>query len=236
MGCNNTLTDSQLEAIFVTTDEETRQIEQPMECLIETTQRKCKKCTRFFSNEAAPKQHHCEPPIKKEKHPHCGKVIISTNNLEKHLRSCKKAPTHPTKQQLCQMTLDWPTSFKNGPSTPKKLMVEEVQGVGAAVEHAEHWKAPEIVESTLKYTGLAFRKTFNGSNKIDVLQRSKNVIHGIRPVIGAQTQANVEAVKWYLSLNMDLCNFAGPGVKTDPAVTFCWEVVKSIDTRKHNFT
>ena len=29
-------------------------------------------------------------------------------------------------------------------------MVEEVQIGGAPAEHAEHWKAPEIVESALK--------------------------------------------------------------------------------------
>ena len=66
MGCNNTLTDAQLEAMFATTDEEMRQIEQLMECLIERTQHKCKMCTRFFSNKAALKQHHCEPLIKME--------------------------------------------------------------------------------------------------------------------------------------------------------------------------
>ena len=42
MGCNNTLTDAQLKAMFATTDEEMRQIEQAMECLIERTQHKCK--------------------------------------------------------------------------------------------------------------------------------------------------------------------------------------------------
>ena len=43
MGCNNTLTDSQFEAMFATTDEEMRQIEQPMECLIKRTQHKSKR-------------------------------------------------------------------------------------------------------------------------------------------------------------------------------------------------
>ena len=61
------------------------------------------------------------------------------------MRSCEKAPTHPSKQQLRQTTLDGPTSLENGPSTPKKLVVEEVQVGGAFAEHAEHWKAPEIV-------------------------------------------------------------------------------------------
>ena len=40
MGCNNTLTDDQLEAMSRTTDREMRHIEQPMECLIERTKHK----------------------------------------------------------------------------------------------------------------------------------------------------------------------------------------------------
>ena len=114
MVCNNTLTDAQSEAMFVTTVKEMRHIKQRMEeCLIERTRHKCKKCTKFFSNEAALRQHHCEPPIKKEKCPHCGKAINCVNNLEKHLRSYEKAPTHPTKQQLCQTNLDGPASYEN---------------------------------------------------------------------------------------------------------------------------
>ena len=147
MGCNKNLTDDQLKAMFTTTDEEMRQIEQPMKCLIERTKHKCRRCTRFFSNEATLKQYHCELQIKKEKCPHCSKTISCTNNLEKHLRSCENAPTHPSKQQLHQTNVDGPTSLENGPSTSEKLMVEEVQVGGALAEHAEHWNAPEIVES-----------------------------------------------------------------------------------------
>ena len=62
-------------------------------------------------------------------------------------------------------------------------MVEEVQVVGAPAEHAEHWKAPEIVESALKYTALTFRKAFSINNKRDILQRLKEVIHSMRPVM-----------------------------------------------------
>ena len=35
MDCNNTLTYAQLKAMFAVTDEEMRQMEQPMECPIE---------------------------------------------------------------------------------------------------------------------------------------------------------------------------------------------------------
>ena len=66
------------------------------------------------------------------------------------MNSCEKAPTHPNKRQLRQITLDGPSSLQNGPSAPKKLMVEEVQVGGAPAEHVEHWKAPEIIESALK--------------------------------------------------------------------------------------
>ena len=114
--------------MFTVTDE-VRQIEQPMERLIEKTNHKCKKCTRYNK-----KQHHCEPPIKNKKYPYISKTINRTNNLEKHLRSCEKAPTHPAKQQLRQMALDGPTSSRNGPSTPKKLIVEKVQVGGATLE------------------------------------------------------------------------------------------------------
>ena len=133
--------------MFTATDEEMRQTEQLTECLIERTNHNCKRCTRFFSNEAALKQHPSEPPVRKEKCSHCSKIINRANNLEKHLASCEKAPTHPAKQQLCQTTLDGLTSSKNRPSTPKKLMMEDVQAGDAPAEHVEHWKAPEIVES-----------------------------------------------------------------------------------------
>ena len=219
MSCNNTSTNDQLEAMFTATDEEMQQIEQPMEYLIERTKHKCKSCTRFFSNEAALKQHHCEPPIKKEKCPHCGKTINHANNLEKHLRSFGKAPAHPVKRQLRQMALDGPTSSENGPSTPKTLIVEEVQVGGAPDEQAEHWKAPEIVESALKYTAVT-RKTFNSNNKRNFLKRLKEFIHSTRPVIEGQTRANVEAVKGYLSLNMNFCKSRSPGIKAYPTVTF----------------
>ena len=212
-----------------------QQIELPLECLIERAKHKCKRCTRFFSNEAALKQHQCELQIKKEKRPHCSKTINRANNLEKHLRSCEKAPTHPNKRQLRQTTLDRPIALESGPSTPKELMGEELQVGGAPAEHAEHWKAPEIVESALKYTALTFRKAFNSNNKRDILQQLREAIHSMRPVIEGQTRVNAEAVKWYLSLNMNFCKSTGPAVKTDPAVTFCSEVFKSINTHKLDY-
>ena len=69
---------------------------------------------------------------------------------------------------------------------------------GAPAEHTEHWKAPEIVDSASKYTALTFRKTFNSNNKKDILQRLKEVIHRMRPIIERKTRVNAEAVKWYL--------------------------------------
>ena len=76
MGCNKNLTNDQLKAMFTATDEEMQQIEQPMECLIERTKHKCKRCTRFFSNKSALKQHQCELQIKKEKCPTAVKPSI----------------------------------------------------------------------------------------------------------------------------------------------------------------
>ena len=106
---------------------------------------------------------------------------------------------------------------------------------GAPAEHAEHWKAPEIVESALKYTGLTFRKAFNSNNKRDTLQQLKEAIHSMRPIIEGQTRVDAEAVKWYLSLNMNFCKSTNPTVKRDPAVTFCSEVLESIDNHKLDY-
>ena len=114
-------------------------------------------------------------------------------------------------------------------------MVEEVQAGGAPAEHVELWKALEIVESALKYTALTFRKVFNSNNKRDILQQLNKVIHSMRPVIEGQTEANAEAVKWYLPLNMNFCKSANGGVKRDPAVTFHSEVLKSMDTNKLDY-
>ena len=102
---------------------------------------------------------------------------------------------------------------------------------GAPAENFENWQAPEIVEPALKYTALTFRKTFNTNNKIDFLQRLKEVIHSMRPIIEGQTQINAEAVKWYLTLKMNFCESTSPGVKTDPdpAATFCSGVFNSIE-------
>ena len=58
---------------------------------------------------------------------------------------------------------------------------------GATAEHTQYRKTPEMVESTLKYTALTFRKTFNSNKKRDVLQRFKEVIHSMKPIIGEQT-------------------------------------------------
>ena len=82
---------------------------------------------------------------------------------------------------------------------------------------------------------LTFRKAFSSSNKIDILQRLKEAIHSMRPVIEGQTRVNAEAVKWYLSLNMNFCKSTSPGVKTDPAVMFCSEVFKSIDIHELDY-
>ena len=161
-----------------------------MKCLIKRTNCKSKRYTRFYFDEAVLKQNRCETSIKKRICPHCGETINCVNKLERHLRSCEKTTTHPAKLQLRQMTLDGPTSSKNGPSVPKKLMVEEMQVGGAPVEYVKHWKAPEIVESALKYTALTFREAFNTNNKWNVLQRWIEVIHSMRPVTDEQERSS----------------------------------------------
>ena len=82
---------------------------------------------------------------------------------------------------------------------------------------------------------LTFRKSINSRNKRDILQRLKEVIHSMAPVIEGQTRVNAEAVKWNLSLNMNFCKSTRPGVKTDPAVKFRSEVFKSIDNHELDY-
>ena len=57
----------------------------------------------------------------------------------------------------------------------------------------------------------------------------------MRPVIVGKTRANAEAVKCYLSLNMNFCKSKSPGVKTDPTVTFHSEVFMPFDTHKLDY-
>ena len=131
--------------------------------------------------------------------------------------------------------LDEPTSSNNRPLTPKNLMTEEVQVDGAPAKHAEHWKAPEMVESTLKYTAVTSRKTFNNNNKREVLQRLKDVIHSMRTVIEGQTQASVEAVKWYLSLNMIFCKSTSPKSRRQDR-SGCFVLLRDVQAHQHSRT
>ena len=57
----------------------------------------------------------------------------------------------------------------------------------------------------------------------------------MRPVIEGQTRVNAEAVKSYLLLNINFCKSKSPHVKTDPTITFCSEVFKSIDTHELDY-
>ena len=57
----------------------------------------------------------------------------------------------------------------------------------------------------------------------------------MRPIIERQTWANAEALKWYLSLNINFCKSTSPGIKIDPAVTFPSEEFKSIDIHKLDY-
>ena len=57
----------------------------------------------------------------------------------------------------------------------------------------------------------------------------------IRLIIVGETLANVEVIKWYLSLNMIFCKSTSRGIKADPAVTFGLKVFKSIDIHDLNY-
>ena len=113
--------------------------------------------------------------------------------------------------------------------------LKKVEVGDALADRAEHWKPSEIEESALKYMALTLRKAFNSSNKRDIIQRLKEVIHIMRPTIEGQTGVNAEALKWYLSLKINFCKSTSPGSKTDPAVTFRSEVFKLIITHEFNY-
>ena len=66
-------------------------------------------------------------------------------------------------------------------------MVMKVQVGGAPAEHAEHWKATETVEPAINYMAITFSKAFSSNKKRDILQRLKETIHSMRPVIEGQT-------------------------------------------------
>ena len=200
MDCSSTLIDSELEDMSV------RQMRRygrwsNQWVSIERTQHKCKKCAKFFFNEAALKHYNCESSIRKKKHPHCGKGINCTDNLEKHLENDGERSAHG----WCSYQTHW-----------------TLEGT---------W----VVEAPLKYMVLTFRKTINSNSKRDVLQSLKDVVHTMRSVIEGQSRANEETVRWYLSVNMNFCKSTSPGAKTDPAVTFLPEVLKSIDTHEFNY-
>ena len=103
MDCSSTLTDAELEYMSV---RQTRRYDRWSNqwVSIERTQHKCKKCARFFFNEAAFKHYNCESSIRKKKHLHCGKGINCTDNLEKHLENEVERSAHG----WCSYKTHWP--------------------------------------------------------------------------------------------------------------------------------
>ena len=214
--------------MFTTTDEKMRQIEQPMECFLERNNRKYKRCKRFFSDEASLKQHHCELPIKKEKCSHCTKTINPANNLDKHLRSCEKAFTHPAKRQLHQTTQDKSTSSENRPSTPKKLMVEKVQVGGAPAEYVEHWKAPWNSRVSLKLhsSHIEYQQQ---QRRPATIERGYPEHETCHPGTKSSYRGSCQVVS---ITKHELLQVHSPGAKIDPGFMFHSEVFKSIDNHE----
>ena len=175
MGCNKNLTDDQLEVMFTASDEEMLKIEQPMEYLIGKTKHKMQEVYQIFLKQS------CTQAAllwtsnqKREKSPHFRKTINRINNLEYQLRSCEKAPTHPSNDNYVRQNWMDPLHWRMDP---------------------QHWKASKIVESVLKCTALTFRKEFNSNKKKNILQRLKEVIHSMRPAIEGQTSVDAEVGK-----------------------------------------
>ena len=132
----------------------------------------------FFPNEATLKQHHCEAQIKKEKFHHCNKTVIITIEIITWRSTWEVVRrllhTLPNGNYVKWQWMDpyWrmdPQYLRNRWWRRCKLVVQLL----LVVQHAEHWKAPEMVESALMYTALTFRKEFKSNNKRDLLQRLK---------------------------------------------------------------
>ena len=65
------------------------------------------------------------------------------------------------------------------------LNTDEIDGGGTASGTWTSWtlEGTWILESALKYMAFTFKKNFNSNYKIDIMQRLKEAIHSMKPVI-----------------------------------------------------
>ena len=80
----------------------------------------------------------------------------------------------------------------------KGMESEVITQQGGSNEHPEYWKAPELIESSLKRTAMVYRKSFDEANKRELLERLKNVLEQHKQIIRGMVSHAKNAVKWYI--------------------------------------
>ena len=97
----------------------------------------------------------------------------------------------------------------------------------AAEKHAEYWKLPTLHESAFNGKVVTYKKDFDTTSKVDLLDRMKNVFRFYEMEIYRKLlESNTRAWKYYFST---LCHFhklSNEEIVTDPPVTFRTEVFK----------
>ena len=202
--------------------------EDPLPCIVDddgTCLYVCKTCGRLFYNQEAYDQHVTmhKDNIKKWHCKHCNKVFKRDAYKLLHERNCQHGAGPSRKRPLAQQTLEEYVIKK-----VKGIESEQLVQQGGSNEHPEYWRAPELLESTLKYTAMTYRKSFDDSNRIDLLDRLKTALEHFKPIVRGMVSATKDAIKWYLSLNLHFVKAADVTHKTDPSVTFRSEVFNSI--------
>ena len=183
----------------------------------------CISCGSLFLSEENLENHteNCDNKEKKESCRHCHKTFDRCSNKDLHERGCDKGKQR-RKRPLKQSTIE---------NYPKRSCVQQVGGRNAVEEHSETWKAPEILESTLKNTAMTYRKEFNEINRKDLLQRLNIMMNTFTPIIQGEIHRK-KGIKWYFSLKMVFCQPKDVIDLTDPPVTFRSEVFTSLDDEK----
>ena len=188
----------------------------------------CISCGRLFFSEENLENHteNCDNKEKKESCRHCRNTFARCSNKDLHERGCDKGKQR-RKRHLKQSTIE---NYAKR-SCVDNFQAQQVGGSSALEEHSETWKAPEILESTLKDTAMTYRKEFNESNRKDLLQRLNITMNTFTPIIQGEIHRK-EGIKWYFSLKMVFFKAKDVTDLTDPPVTFRSEVFTSLDDEK----
>ena len=223
-----------LECLFKETDNEMVPGEFPLECdLVEIPDdiHPCNRCGRLFFSKEYLKRHkeECDRREKRESCRYCKKRFTRFGNKCLHEQHCKVGPSdkRQKKRTLTQTNID---NYVKRPRIDN-FITEQVGGSAVPNEHSETWRAPELVESTLKRTAVTYRKEFDDSNRKELQQRLLTVMNTFTPIIQGEIVSK-KGVKWYLSLRLIFCQAKDVTDLTDPPVVFRSEVFTSLDDSK----